>query len=166
LSDPAGDLSVDLADYGDPDDAEDLLLALDTYAYDPMGGGQRLADEVRDRVIAGLAATPGAFSVLARQGGDVAGFANCLTGFSTFAAKPVINIHDFGVMPGHRGRGIGRKLLAAIESEAKKRGACKVTLEVLSGNEPARALYRSCGFGNYALDPAAGTAQFWEKKLA
>ena len=139
------------------------LAAIETDVTDSV---RRLADEVRDRVIAGLAATPGAFSVLARQGGDVAGFANCLTGFSTFAAKPVINIHDFGVMPGHRGRGIGRKLLAAIESEAKKRGACKVTLEVLSGNEPARALYRSCGFGNYALDPAAGTAQFWEKKLA
>ena len=85
--------------------------------------------------------------------------------FSTFAARPVVNIHDFGVMPRHRGRGLGRSLLAAVESEAAKRGACKVTLEVLSGNEPAKALYRSSGFADYALDPAAGTAQFWQKTL-
>ena len=162
----AADLTVELADYTDPRDAADLLTALDAYASDPMGGGKPLAAEIRDRIVPGLAATPGAFSLIARLDGEVAGMANCFTGFSTFAARPLVNIHDLGVLPEHRGRGIGKALFAAIESEARKRGACKVTLEVLSGNGPAKALYRSLGYANYALDPAAGTAQFWEKKLA
>jgi ribosomal protein S18 acetylase RimI-like enzyme len=162
----AVELTVDLADYGDARDAADLLLALDAYAGDPMGGGKPLADEVRGKVVPGLAATPGAFSLIARVEGEVVGMANCFTGFSTFAARPLVNVHDLGVLPGHRGRGVGKALFAAIEAEARGRGACKVTLEVLSGNEPAKALYRSLGYGHYALDSAAGTAQFWEKKLA
>jgi ribosomal protein S18 acetylase RimI-like enzyme len=162
----AAELTVELADYADPHDAADLLAALDAYARDPMGGGKPLPEEVRGRIVPGLAATPGAFSLIARLDGTVAGMANCFTGFSTFAARPLVNIHDLGVMPEHRGRGVGKALLAAIEAEAERRGACKVTLEVLSGNEWAKALYRSLGYANYALDPAAGTAQFWEKKLA
>lgn len=55
--------------------------------------------------------------------------------------------------------------MQAVEEEARSRGACKITLEVLGGNEGAKALYASLGYGNYALDPEAGTAQFWEKKL-
>lgn len=162
----AAELTVELADYADPHDAADLLAALDAYASDPMGGGKPLPDDVLPQIVPGLAATPGAFSLVARLDGAVAGMANCFTGFSTFAARPLVNIHDLGVMPEHRGRGVGKALLAAIEAEAQKRGACKVTLEVLSGNEGAKALYRSLGYANYALDPAAGTAQFWEKKLA
>jgi GNAT superfamily N-acetyltransferase len=166
LSTLANELTVELANYADPRDAADVLRALDSYACDPMGGGQPLADEVRGKVVPGLAETPGAFSLLARLDGEIAGFANCFTGFSTFAARPLVNVHDLGVLPEYRGHGIGKALFAAIEAEAKRRGACKVTLEVLSGNEPAKALHRSLGYGNYALDPAAGTAQFWEKKLA
>jgi ribosomal protein S18 acetylase RimI-like enzyme len=69
------------------------------------------------------------------------------------------------VSPTWRGRGIGKALFAAIDAEALRRGACKVTLEVLSGNEPAKALYASFGYSAFALDPAKGTAQFWEKTL-
>ena len=159
-------LTVDLADYGDPLDAADLLLLLDAYARDPMGGGAPLSREVQERLVPALAEHPGAFSLIARIDGKPAGLANCFTGFSTFAARPLVNIHDLAVLPEHRGKAAGVALLAAVEAEAKKRGACKVTLEVLSGNEPARALYAKLGYANYALDPAAGTAQFWEKKLS
>jgi ribosomal protein S18 acetylase RimI-like enzyme len=69
------------------------------------------------------------------------------------------------VHPDHRGRGIGTALLNAIEAEAKARGACKITLEVLSGNERAKALYLALGYGDYQLDPEAGHALFWQKKL-
>ncbi|MGN6277655.1 MAG: GNAT family N-acetyltransferase, partial [Sphingomonas sp.] len=69
------------------------------------------------------------------------------------------------VLPRYRGQGIGRALLAAVEQEAKRRGACKLTLEVLGGNAPAIALYAAEGFAQYGLDPAKGSAQFWEKTL-
>jgi GNAT superfamily N-acetyltransferase len=166
LSTLAPELTVELADYADPRDAAELVMLLDAYARDPMGGGAPLADDVRDTVVSGLAAAPGAFSLIARLDGEPVGLANCFTGFSTFAAKPLVNVHDMGVMPGHRGRGVGRALLQAIEEHARRLGACKITLEVLSGNERAKALYLALGYGDYQLDPAAGHALFWQKKLA
>ena len=64
-----------------------------------------------------------------------------------------------------RGAGSFGTLLAAVEAEALKRGAIKITLEVLSGNHPAKALYAANGYGDYQLDPAAGQALFWQKRL-
>ncbi len=166
MSTLAPELTVEVADYGDALDAADLLLLLGAYARDPMGGGAPLSEDVRERLVPALAEHPGAFSLIARIDGRPAGLANCFTGFSTFAARPLVNVHDLVVLPDQRGRGIGKALFAGVEAEAARRGACKVTLEVLSGNQPAQALYRSLGYANYALDPGAGTAQFWEKKLA
>jgi len=158
-------LTVSLADYADPQDGADLLALLDAYARDPMGGGEALSDHVRANLLADLAANPRAFSLIARLDEAPVGLANCFVGYSTFAAAPLVNIHDMAVMPGHRGHGIGRALMQAVEAEALKRGACKITLEVLSGNAAARHLYAQCGYGDYQLDPAAGSALFWQKRL-
>lgn len=158
-------VTVRLADYGDPADAALVVALLDAYARDPMGGGKPLADDVRTALVPGLAAHGGAFSLLAFAGDTALGLANCITGFSTFAARPLINIHDMAVIPEARGLGVGKALMLAIEDEARRRGACKVTLEVLSGNHAAKGLYARQGYGDYALDPEMGTAQFWEKKL-
>lgn len=166
MSTLAPELTVELADYGDPRDAAELVTLLDAYARDPMGGSEPLREDVRDAVVPGLAATPGAFSLIARIDGEPVGLANCFMGFSTFAARPLVNVHDVGVLPDFRGRGIGRALFAAIDAEAAQRGACKITLEVLSGNDPAKALYASFGYAAFALDPAKGIAQFWEKNLS
>ncbi len=158
-------LTIDLADYADPRDAADVVALLDAYARDPMGGGAPLGEDVKARLTGDLAANPHAFSMLARIDDEAVGLANCFMGYSTFAAAPLVNIHDFAVLPGHRGTGIGKALMAAIEAEALKRGACKVTLEVLSGNHPAKALYAAQGYGDYQLDPASGHALFWQKRL-
>jgi ribosomal protein S18 acetylase RimI-like enzyme len=158
-------LTIALADYRDPRDAADVVALLDAYARDPMGGGEPLAANVKARLASDLAANPHAFSLIARLDGQAVGLANCFMGYSTFAAAPLVNIHDFAVLPRHRGAGIGRALLAAVEAEALKRGACKITLEVLSGNDAARRLYAANGYGDYRLDPAAGQAMFWQKRL-
>ena len=159
------DVRITQTDFSDPLDASAVLAMLDVYARDPMGGGAPLNDTVRDRLIPGLAATPGAFALLARWQGGAVGLAICFTGFSTFAARPLVNIHDLVVVPEHRGQGIARALFAAIEDEARLRDACKITLEVLSGNTRAQALYRSLGYGDYQLDPEGGQALFWQKRL-
>ena len=52
-----------------------------------------------------------------------------------------------------------------VEDVARLRGCGKLTLEVLDGNASAIASYRRFGFETYALDPAFGRAQFWQKKL-
>jgi GNAT superfamily N-acetyltransferase len=158
-------LDVRMADYDDPADAIAVVAMLDEYARDPMGGGEPLGDDVRHRLVAGLKATPGAFSVLARADGVVVGLANCLMGFSTFAAAPLVNIHDVVVTAALRGKRVGRAMFSAIEAIARDRGAAKVTLEVLEGNKSARALYASLGYGDFQLDPAMGRAMFWQKKL-
>jgi ribosomal protein S18 acetylase RimI-like enzyme len=158
-------VTVRLADYADAADAARVVALLDSYARDPMGGGEPLSEDVRERLVPGLAAHPGAFSLLAFAGDEALGLANCITGFSTFAARPLVNIHDMAVLPEARGKGVGRALMLAVEAEARTRGACKITLEVLSGNDTAKGLYAALGYGDYALDPQAGTALFWEKKL-
>jgi ribosomal protein S18 acetylase RimI-like enzyme len=157
-------LTIALADYADARDAADVVALLDAYARDPMGGGAPLSQAVKARLPGDLAASPQAFSLLARLDDKAVGLANCFMGYSTFAAAPLVNIHDLAVLPETRGRGVGKALLQAVEAEALKRGACKITLEVLSGN-PARHLYARQGYGDYQLDPATGHALFWQKRL-
>lgn len=158
------------ADYADPAHGAAIVGLLDIYARDPMGGGEPLPDDVKAALVPGLAASPSAFSLLAFAGEagveEVVGLVTCFHGFSTFAAKPLVNIHDIVVRPAWRGRGVARALFAGVEAIARDRGACKVTLEVLSGNAPARALYASMGYGDYVLDPHMGNALFWQKRLA
>lgn len=158
-------LTVRLADYANPFDADALFLVLDTYARSEQGGGRALPPENRARFAPGLAGIPGAFSLLALEGDSPIGVANCFTGFSTFGCASLINFHDIAVVPIRRGCGVGRALMRAVEAEARRIGACKITLEVLSGNTGAQALYEAEGFARYALDPALGSAHFWEKTL-
>ncbi|WP_265587303.1 GNAT family N-acetyltransferase [Sphingomicrobium arenosum] len=158
-------LSITLADYRDPADAAVVVDLLDAYARDPMGGGEPLAETTRATLAAKLAEVPGAFSLIARLDGKPVGLANCFTHFSTFAAAPIVNIHDVVVLAETRGKGVGMALMGAVEDEARRRDAVKVTLEVLSGNDRAKAVYEKCGFGDYQLDPEAGHALFWQKKL-
>lgn len=159
------DLAITRADFADPADAAALVEVLDAYARDPMGGAAPLPADVRERLVPAMAEVPGAFALLARLDGEPVGLATCFMGFSTFAARPLVNIHDVSVIPGHRGKGIARALFSAVEDEARRRGACKVTLEVLSGNTRAKELYASLGYGDFQLDPKAGTALFWQKRL-
>lgn len=159
------DLAIDPVGFRNPQDAAALVHVLDCYARDPMGGGTPLADDVRARLPAGLAGTPGAFAFLARIGTRPVGAAVCFMSYSTFAAAPLVNIHDVCVLAPHRGQGVASALFARIEAEARARRACKITLEVLSGNHTARRLYKSLGYGDFTLDPEAGHALFWQKRL-
>jgi [ribosomal protein S18]-alanine N-acetyltransferase len=51
-----------------------------------------------------------------------------------------------GVIPNARRRGVGSGMLAALMTEARRRGARQVLLEVRVDNLPARQLYRREGF--------------------
>ena len=158
-------LRVCLADYGNPLHGRALVGLLDAYARDPAGGGVPLSSFTKNNLVKELAARSGAFSVLAFDGDLAVGLANCLEGFSSFACRPLINVHDIAVLPAYRGRGVGEQMLALVESIARERGACKLTLEVLQGNQSAIRLYERVGFANYQLDPALGNAQFLQKWL-
>ena len=153
------------ADLSRPEHQRHVLLLTDAYARDPMGGGQPLPPDVADRLVDGLRAVPNAVVLLAYVEGEPAGIATCFTAFSTFAAKPLINIHDLAVRPEYRGQGLSRALLAAVEAKARELGCCKVTLEVIDGNHRARGVYEAAGFvGDYPYSPD-GAVYFLQKKL-
>ena len=156
------------ADYANPRHAQVLVELLDAYAQDPMGGAEPLSDFAKQNLVACLAARPQAFSVLAFASPDEnepMGLINCIEGFSTFACKPLVNVHDVAVLSAYRGQRVAERMFALVETMAQERGACKLTLEVLSGNLGALRLYTRLGFAQYQLDPAAGSAQFLQKWL-
>jgi len=142
------------------------LDLLDHYARDPMGGGSGLSDYAKANLVRELQGQPGFHGALAYSGDQAVGLINCFAGFSTFAAKPLLNIHDIVVHAEARGQGIGRTLLGWAEQRARALGCCKLTLEVLSNNTRALAAYERAGFAPYVLDPAAGHALFLQKYLS
>lgn len=158
-------IDIFLADYLNPTHARALVDLLDGYARDPAGGSTSLTPEVMRSLPGALAARPQAFSVLAFESAAPVGLINCFEGFSTFACRPLVNVHDVVVVASHRGQRITQRMLECVEAEAKMRGACKLTLEVLCGNQPAWRAYEREGFANYQLDPAFGNAVFLQKNL-
>lgn len=153
------------ANYFNSRHEKEIQSLLNAYASDPMGGGRSLDDEVIENIVKALSRLPYAFSLLAYHEGNPVGLANCFESFSTFACKPLINIHDLFVLKQFRNIGISQTMLGRVEDIAKSKGCCKITLEVLSQNEAAKSSYRKFGFCGYELDPKVGSALFWQKEL-
>lgn len=154
------------ADLLNPVHAKATTYLLNHYSEDEMGGGQELAQFVKDNLVAELRRRREAHVVLALEGDKPVGLAILMEGFSTFSCMPLLNIHDVVVLSGYRGKGIAQKLLSKAEEIARSLGCCKLTLEVLEGNKAAQAAYKASGFRGYELDPKMGKALFWQKKLA
>ena len=153
------------ADLFNPMHGEAVISLLNEYALDEMGGGRELSCFVKQNLVAELQQRPGTHVILAFADDSPAGLSICFEGFSTFACKPLLNIHDLVVAKPHRGMGLAKRLLAKAESIARSLGCCKLTLEVLEGNLIAQAAYKASGYSAYQLDPTAGQALFWQKNL-
>lgn len=153
------------ADLTNEKHGEAILSVLDSYATGVMGGGEKLSHEVRETLIMELEKLPHCHVLLSYEDEIPAGVAICFEGFSTFACRKILNIHDFAVAPDFQGQGVARALLDKVEELARKLDCCKLTLEVLEGNERAQKVYRAFGFAGYELDPEMGRALFFEKKL-
>lgn len=160
------ELTVSAVDYHDSRQTDALLALLDEYARSEFGGGAPLDPAAMQALPGRLAATPQALSALAWRGERAVGLLNAFESLSTFKARPLLNIHDIAVTADCRGQGVGTALLDWAETQARARGCCKLTLEVLEGNAPAQSVYRRFGFASYELDPKHGRALFWEKPLA
>ena len=110
---------------------------------------ERMADQVvateADIERALFGARPCAEAVIARQGGEAAGFALFFRSFSTFVGRPGLYLEDLYVRPAHRGRGLGRRLLAHLAAVAVARGCGRFEWSVLDWNELAIASYRRAG---------------------
>ncbi|MEP6672166.1 MAG: GNAT family N-acetyltransferase [Chthoniobacter sp.] len=158
-------ITITEADLSRGDHGTAILDLLNGYAMDPFGDGQPLSEATRRDLIPGLRQHPTTRIFLAYRGGEPVGLAICFLGFSTFAARPLLNIHDYFVAPSSRGTGVGRLLMAAVEQRARELGCCKLTLEVLENNHRARGVYAAAGFAQATYIPEAGGALFLSKLL-
>jgi ribosomal protein S18 acetylase RimI-like enzyme len=159
-------IDIVTADLRNPAHADATIKLLNHYSRDAMGGGQDLPAFVQENLVGELLRRREAHVVLAYNDQTPVGLVILMEGFSTFACKPLLNIHDVIVLSDFRGQGISQKLLHKSEEIAKSLGCCKLTLEVLEGNKAAQAAYKASGFAGYELDPQMGKALFWQKKLS
>lgn len=155
------EITIHLADLENSSHATAIVDLVDSYAREPQGGGKSLPEPVKRRMVDVIRSLPTSFVMLAWEGDVAVGGAICFQGFSTFAAAPLVNVHDLSVREGYRGRGIGTGLLEAVERHAARLGCCKVTLEVREANPQAEALYRRLGYG----DPSGFATRFLDKPL-
>jgi ribosomal-protein-alanine N-acetyltransferase len=78
--------------------------------------------------------------VVARAGARVVGFGGL------WLMVDEAHVTTFGVHPGWRRRGVGRRMLVALFDLAWELRAARMTLEVRVGNTAAQALYAELGF--------------------
>lgn len=97
------------------------------------------------------------FAVAARRSGRVAGAA---WGWSSGS---VAIVADLAVAAAHRGQGVGRKLLEAVEAEVVGRG-CDVLLIAAPGGGPPAALLAGAGW-QAAGEPVADGRKLWRREL-
>jgi ribosomal protein S18 acetylase RimI-like enzyme len=58
----------------------------------------------------------------------------------------ILYVHHLGVGHAHRGRGVGKRLMAHLVEQAKRDGFERIELDVWSFNRSARAFYAAAGF--------------------
>ncbi len=136
--DASSPIQIVEADLRLPQHQDAVLAMVDAYSRDAMGEAKPLDPDVRARLVPGLQKHPTTLIFLAFDGD-----------------RPV----------GLRGKGVGRRLLKAIERKARELGCCKLTLEVMDNNHRALRMYEAAGFVRYALQKEAGTAIFMSKPL-
>src|SRR3982074_753414 len=88
---------------------------------------------------------PRLFREIAAGEGEPAGFAAWFNNFSTFSGRSGIYLEDLFVRPAHRGKGIGKALLAHLARECVAHGWAWVQWSVLDWNTPSIAFYKSLG---------------------
>ncbi len=151
------------ADLSRPEHQNAIVAMLDAFMRDQDGAP--LSEEAKRQMIPGLRAHPACYVFLAYCDGLPVGFSICFLGFSTFNARPLINIHDIFVDSAMRGTGIGRMMLERIEGKARELNCCRITLEVRQDNRVARGLYRKVGFDQVVVGPDRVNMEFWHKPL-
>ena len=88
---------------------------------------------------------PALFGHVAEVAGTVVGCALWFLNFSTWKGSHGIYLEDLYVQPEHRGRGLGRGLLAALAAESCQRGYARLEWSVLDWNMTAIAFYQALG---------------------
>ena len=100
---------------------------------------------------------PYAEAIVAEIDGEPVGFALFFPTFSSFRGQPGLYLEDVYVRPVHRGRGIGKALLAKLAKLAMDRGLGRLEWAVLNWNSPAIGFYRSLARGRWRTGRSIGS---------
>lgn len=148
------------ADLSNPEHAESFLALTAGYMADPMGEFIPWNEDQKKKVVKEMKEHPCALVLLAKADNVFVGICTCFYAYSTFLAKPLLNIHDIYVSESYRGKGVSKTLIQSLEEIAHRKGCGKITLEVRKDNLNARDLYKSQGFTE-----APHSMFFWIKYL-
>ncbi len=159
----AADVTIVDGDLSRVDHQRAIVAMLDAFTLDQ--DGEPLSAQAKRDMIPGLRAHPACYIFLAYRDDAPIGFSICFLGFSTFMARPLLNIHDIFVDSSARGLGIGAMLLERIEAKARDLNCARITLEVKQDNHIARALYRKTGYDQVVVGPNRIPMEFWHKPL-
>ncbi len=165
----ANAIRIEPANLADDRDAAAILTMLRAFAQEPVSGGRDLPADVQARLLDGLRRHPVSRNWLAWDDSTspptAVGCAICQIGFSTFLAKPTLNLHDLFVLASHRDRGVGGMLMKTLHMAAKELGCGKVTLEVNRANEAGQRFYQRLGYGDGQSTDRGDGVWFWSKPL-
>lgn len=110
---------------------------------------ERLADEVvatqEETAQALFGPGPRVFCDIAEWQGEPAGFALWFYSFSTFRGRHGIYLEDLFVRSGHRGKGLGKALLAHLAKVCMRDGLARLEWSVLDWNAPSIDFYKAQG---------------------
>lgn len=154
------DIEILDCDFSNPDHLTSAVEMINAYILDEMGGGIPLSPIQQLRFVDGLNNHPAKIVLLAAIDEKCAGMIVAFQNFSTFTARPMINIHDVIVIKEFRGKGVGRKMMEVLEQRAKELRCSRITLEVREDNQIAQKLYKSMGF-----DETEPSMHYWRKYL-
>lgn len=91
---------------------------------------------------------PNSYLFVAEDGeGERTGFIHLQRTEDFFTRRSNCHVSDLAVAGHHEGRGVGKSLLEHAEQWARDHKCQMVTLAVFPGNERARGLYESAGYG-------------------
>lgn len=111
--------------------------------YERLAHAMEATEEVIETALFGE--NPRVFCDIAEWDGVPAGFALWFYNFSTFLGRHGIYLEDLFVYPEHRGRGIGKALLARLARRCVEERLGRLEWSVLDWNEPSIAFYKSQG---------------------
>jgi predicted N-acetyltransferase YhbS len=90
---------------------------------------------------------PDSVHLVAEVGGAVVGTVYArVAAVSTHSDAPAVELANLAVAEGHRGRGVGRALVAAVGRFAASRGVERVTVKAFAGNEAGLGFWSRMGF--------------------